>query len=230
VFVLFLSLLNPATAAEPVVAAGNGLVASPPDDFVAPKGTSTWVSVLADCLEEARPGVFSVVDRSRDGVTTKDVEADVGGMRELTPRVVVLGLGARDMQGSETPERFVERLSAVVGSLRAPVSGGTPPAVFLVGLAAPTLSQLEWSADDVAARDVATRQAEIDARTAAWDEALGTLADKDDGVWHVDLGWPAASDRGSLTRGGWALTDRAHARIGAVICEEILKNLGNDSK
>ncbi len=237
VFVLLsLSISTPAFAADPpaeasaVVAAGNGLVAAPPEGFVAPKVTSTWVSVLADCLEEARPGVFSVVDRSKEGATTGQVKADVAAVQELKPRVVVLGLGAHEMRDDEDPAAFVGRLSSVVGALRGTASG-PPPAVFLVGLAAPTLSQLEWSPDDVQDQDVATRQATIDSQTGAWNAALSALASKDDGVWHVDLGWPSGSGgRGSLTRGGWALTDRAHARIGAVICEEILKNLGNEGE
>ncbi|MCB9678772.1 MAG: SGNH/GDSL hydrolase family protein [Alphaproteobacteria bacterium] len=214
-----------AIAAEPIVAAGNGLVAAPPEGFVKPDDAvvGTWVSVLGDCLEEARPGEWSVVDRSRDGTTTVQLATEAAAIRELGPRTVVLGVGAHEMGPDETVDAFAKRLAGVVGALRA----DNGPSVLLVGIVPPTLSQLEWKDGE----DVQARQAAVDARTAEWNAALGKIAEADDGVWVVDLGWPSERNaRQRLTRGGWALTDRAHARIGAVICEEILKNLKNVQK
>ncbi|MEZ4319613.1 MAG: SGNH/GDSL hydrolase family protein [Myxococcota bacterium] len=228
---VLLALSSPfASGAEPeaptsaIVAAGNGLVAAPPEGFVAPTDmSSTWVSVLGDCLEEARAGAFSVVDRSKDGSGTEQLAQDAAAIRELAPSAVVLTVGAAEMEEGADPAAFATRLTGVVSTLRA----GDGPGVLLVGIVAPTLWQLEWKGGE----DVAARQAAIDARTAEWNDALAKVAAADDGVWMVDLGWPSEKGaRQRLTRGGWALTDRAHARIGAVICEELLKNLKNGAK
>lgn len=222
---LALIFITIAHSVQPVVAAGNGLVAAPPPELVKPASevASTWISVLGDCLEDGRPGAFSVVDRSDEGTTTSRVNKDVGSIRELEPAAVVLGLGALEMSSDEEPAAFRRRLTEVVSSLRA----GNGPLVLLVGIVGPTLSQLEWSAEE----DVAARQGAIDQRARSWNEALERVAASDDGVWRVDLAWPSdSSSRKRLTRGGWALTDRAHARVGAVICEELLKKLKNHSQ
>jgi hypothetical protein len=216
-------LLSTAFAAGPVVAIGNGLVAAPPAEIEATEPVSgAWVSVVGDCLEEGRPGAFAVVDRSAHGATASALLADTAGVRALGPSAVVVGVGAQEMRADGPSAEFVAAVGKLVASLRA--DGG--PAVLLVGMVAPTLEQLEWN------EPVEPRQAAIDARTTEWNAGLAGLASADDGVWFVDLwsAWPRdGRSRRRLTRGGWGLTDPAHARIGAEICEELLKKLKSTS-
>jgi len=199
-------------ASQPVVAMGNGLVASSPGQKpVAEESVpGGWVSVLQDCLDEGAPGGYSVVDRSVPGETARTARERVPGVLDLSPRTVVVALGAREL-GAESPNptRFIKDLDKVVDELR---EGGTRPSVVVVGMVSPTL---ESDAD---------AQAALDARTTAWNEALRTEADGRPGVQHMDLWstWPRQGPaRSGLTRGGWQLSDQGHARVGAMVCDAV---------
>lgn len=209
-------LLAQALANAPVVTVGSDLVAGSParDD----RPASAWVPVLADCLEEARPGKLPVVDRSRAGVTSVSLKDDVEGVRSLAPTAVVIGVGSHEAPSGD-PAVFRDQVEAVVKLLRA--DGG--PQVYLVGLVAPVVGQLP--APD---GQPVPEQAASDAKLVPWNEGLEKIASLDDGVWFVDLwgAWPREqAERDVLTTGGYVLTDPAHARVGAVICEQILANL-----
>lgn len=207
-------LLSAVLAAEPVVTVGAELVAGPPNAEA--KAQNAWVPVLADCLEEAAPGELAVVDRSRAGVTTKALAKDVASLKALGPKAVVIGVGARETDGDVGA--VSDRVGEVIRLLRA--DGG--PEVYLIGMVAPTLSQVPGLDGQEAA----------DAHATGFNAELSKLATADDGVWHVDLwaSWPRDAGRERLTEGGYQLTDPAHARIGAVICERILANLRNRGK
>lgn len=215
--------INLAFAAGPVVAVGNGVVAAPPPEIeVGEVAGGAWVSVVGDCLEEARPGAWPVVDRSKHGSTASLVLAEVPAIRALTPSAVLIGVGAQEMRDASARDAFVATLRRTVGALRA--DGG--PIVVIVGVVSPTLEQLAWG------EPVEPRQLALDTSTTEWNASIAKLAGADEGVAFVDLwtAWPRdGRTRRRLTRAGWGLTDPAHARVGAQICEELLKKLKNEA-
>lgn len=213
---LTLTLLT-AFANTPIVTVGTDLVAGAPTRTS--KAENAWVPVLADCLEEGRLKRVSVVDRSRGELTAASLKADVGALRDLDPAAIVIGIGAHETDLD--PTVFQDQVAEVVQLLRR----DDGPQVYLVGLVAPTLAQVPGAE----AADQQTRDAAVEPMNAA----LEQVAAADDGVWRVDLwaAWPReAAERAAMTDGGFALTDRAHARVGAVICEQILSNLRNRRK
>ncbi len=207
----FLFALSCAFASRPVVTVGGSFVAgAPPSDPAA----AAWVPVLADCLEEGKPGRFPVVDRSRVALRPDSVAADVEALRALSPIAVVLGFGSEELPKVD-PTRFRERVREVVKRLRA--DGG--PQVYLLGLVAPLIGQTP---------NPRRTQPEVDAAIRPFNDVLASMAAGDDGVWYVDLwaSWPRSQEeRARLTEGGYRLTDPAHARVGAVICEQLLTHL-----
>lgn len=216
VHVLTLSLFA-ALANTPIVTVGTDLVAGAPVRTESP--VNAWVPVVADCLDEGRLKRVSVVDRSHGGLTAASLVKDVEALRALDPSAVVIGVGAHEVAGDAAV--FHDQVADVVRLLRA--EGG--PQVYLVGLVAPTLAQ-------VAGKDDRPQPA-LDESIAPFNEALAKVAAADDGVWRVDLwaAWPKEpTERARMTEGAYALTDLAHARVGAVICEQILANLRNRRK
>lgn len=202
-------VLMSAYAADPVVLLGRNVVMDAPIEAHAAEPAAAWSSVLADCAEEASPGALSIVDRT-DVLHSKGQTAEV---RAIQPKAVVV---THPVPQAVDAAKWSRELERVIGAVRA--DGG--PVVFVVSAVAPTVAQL-------AARDVEKAQADTDARTERWNEQLAGLAAKDDGVWFIDVwkAWPRDAKRGQLTVEGWRLTDQAQARIGAVICEEMLRRL-----
>lgn len=208
-------LLAQALANAPVVTVGTDVVAGSPASKV---HQAAWVPVLADCLEEGLPGALPVVDRT---VAGEALLGDVEALRSLDPAAVVISVGARESIGAEAGP-FRDQLQDVVQLLR----GDGGPAVYLVGLVPPDLVS---SPEALPGREGAA----VEAGVRSWNEGLARLAGADDGVWFVDLwaGWPEDPEqRARLLEGGLRLTDPAHARIGAVICEQILTNLRKTAK
>jgi hypothetical protein len=216
VFLIFWCTATALAASQPVVAMGNGLVASslgqdPAATETVPGG---WVSVLQDCLDEGAPGAYSVVDRAVPGETARSARERISGVLDLSPRTVVVALGAQEL-GAETPNpvRFSKDLRKLVDALR---EGETPPVVLVVGMVSPTLEQ---DADAVG-----EAQNVLDRRTTAWNEALRAEAEGRPGLHHVDLwsSWPRNGvARSGLTTGGWQLSDQGHARAGAMVCDAV---------
>jgi hypothetical protein len=92
----------------PVVVVGDALVSGGPG--AVPGG---WVSVVSDCLDEAHPGGFSIVDRTRGGERPADL---LGRLAELRPAtgVVVVGFG---FGGDAADARsVVDALTAPIGA------------------------------------------------------------------------------------------------------------------
>lgn len=212
---LLLLLTQMALAAEPVVAMGDGLVAAPPDAQTAAPSTSSWVAALADCLEERATGRFQVVDRVAPGETVRSARDRVDSVRELTPKVVVLGLGARELGASKPDSKSFKRdLGRLVREIR---TVDTPAEVFVVGMIAPTLHQADAGDPE--------EQTRLDELADAWNDALVAFA-KAEGVRHVDLwsSWPRdGGERASLTTGAWELSDQGHARVAAAVCDALVE-------
>ena len=202
-----------ALAADPVVAMGDGLVVAPPDAKTAANSTGSWVASLGDCLQEASSEQFRVVDRVAPGETVRSARDKVAAVVELSPAVVVVGLGAREL-GSAKPDssKFRKELGKLVRDLRATE---TPSQVLLVGMVAPTLHQAD--AGDPEAQE------KLDALADEWNASLGDVA-KQEGVRHVDLwaSWPRkGGERAALTTGAWELSDQGHARVAAAVCDAL---------
>lgn len=207
-----LLLMITAMAADSVVSLGRNVVIDAPPEAHAAERAAAWTSVLADCVEEAAPGAMSIVDRT-DVLHSKGEARQV---RELDPKAVVV---THPVPRDVDMEVWIGELEGVIHSLRA--DGG--PAVLLVGAVAPTVAQV---AVDAAQAEALQQQA--DARVEAWNERLAKLAEADDAVWMVDpwKSWPRdGKKRNRLTTEGWKLSDQAQARIGAIICDELIKRL-----
>lgn len=206
----------PISAGGPVSAGGPPL--APVTARSGAPGTvpSGWVAVLADCLEERAPRAWTVVDRAALGDSPTAVRERVGSLRELGPRVVVLGVGAREVgRAGADVDAFRDEVTRIVGELR---QVRPPPGVLLLGLVPPTAAQLPASDE----------QAALDERARTYDAALRELA-REDGVHHLDLqrDWPAEpAARAALTVDGWRLTDQGHARVAATACDAILSHFG----
>lgn len=200
--------------ADAVVAIGDGLVAGPSEDAAAASPTlpGGWVAVLGDCLEERKPARYSVVNRARAGETVRSARKRLGGIMELQPRLVVVGLGAQEFGRDRKPDAFRTGLSSLVATVR---EGPTPPAVVLVGMVPPTLAQVEQG----------ERQQAEDERTQRWNAVLVDIAAEHSGVHALDLwgDWPQeGAARGALTAQGWNLTDQGHARVAAAVCDWVV--------
>lgn len=206
---VFLLAMTSALAADPVVLLGRNVVVDAPIEAHAAEPAAAWSSVLADCAEEAAPGMLSIVDRT-DVLHSKGQTKEV---RAIGPRAVVV---THPVPQQVDATQWASELEQVIRAVRA--DGG--PVVFVVGAIAPTVAQL-------VAQDVEKAQKLADERAAAWNQQLSGLAARDDGVWFIDVwkGWPRDAARGELTVDGWRLTDQAQARLGAVICEELLRRL-----
>lgn len=212
---MFVLLLAQALATPSVVTVGTDLVAGAPVREAS--RANAWVPVLADCLEEAG-GAPPVVDRSSAALTTATLARDVEAIRALAPAAVVISVGSHEQVGGDMGA-FHDQVEQVVRHLR----GTDGPKVYLVGLLPRTVEQ-----EPLALRKA--DQTAVDAALTPWNEGLARIAGADDGVWFVDLwaSWPSdPAERGRMTVDAFELTDPAHARIGAVICEQILANLRN---
>lgn len=195
-----------------VVAMGDGPVAGPPASAT-PPAAGGWVPSLADCLEERAPGRFAVVDRAATGETARSARRTARDIAALTPRIVLVTLGAQELGDPDaTPEGLTGDLREVVQALHR----RDRPRVVLVGLVPPTLAQTD--------QGDAERQARADARTAAWNQAVAGLAAELDAVDHVDLwaDWPHDESRSALTQRGWSLSDQGHARVAAAVCDAVM--------
>ncbi len=114
-------------APRPIVAVGEGLIADPPaaEARVEQVASVGWVAVLADCLEERRPGAFVVVDRSAGGERPVALAHSAPVVRELAPALVVVGFGAEP----------TAEITALLDTLRREDG----PAVMLVGPLPPSI-------------------------------------------------------------------------------------------
>jgi lysophospholipase L1-like esterase len=222
VLIPWLLALTAWAAPQPVVAMGDGLVVGAEipatGDIAASSEAGTvpggWVAVLADCLEERRPGRFAVTDQSFPDATAKKARQRVYRAVELRPALVLVGLGAQELSGPDPDRaRFRDELESLLADLRVDPA----PAVMLVGLVPPTVAQMS--------RPEQMAQADVDQRTSQWNAELGALADSLPGVAHVDLlqEWPRESDRRRrLTVDGTRLSDHGHARVAAMVCDAVV--------
>ena len=214
---MILLALMTAVAADPVVSLGRNVVMDAPVDSNGAEAAAAWTSVLADCAEEAAPGKISIVDRT-DVLHSK---GDAAVVRELGPKAVVL---THPVPHAVDPEAWGKVVQGVLEAVR--VDGG--PTVFLIGAVAPTVAQQVEEGAKRSRAELDALQATADERTTTWNARLEKLAATDDGVWYVDVwrDWPRDSrKRAKLTLDGWKLSDQAQARIGGVICDEMLKRL-----
>jgi len=203
----------------PVVAAGDGVLSAPPTDTASGDQTvpGGWLPVLADCLEERRPGRYAVVDRSTSGETALSLAGRVTALRELRPSWVLLTIGSRELASDDAdPDALRAEVETVVSGLRGKARKSRP-ALVLLGLVPPSVPQVEGL-------DPAL-QALLDDRTAAYNARIAALAEGLDGVHHVDLWaeWPREpGPRHALTVEGWSLSDQGHARVAAAVCDVVL--------
>lgn len=199
-------------APKPVVALGDGLVAGNPA-VESPAGPGGWVAALADCLEERQPGQWTVVDRTVPGDTAATALARVDAVQELSPGLVVVSVGARELADSQAdPEGFRLQLGELVDALHA--QEALP--IMLVGMVPPTMDQLGSRAGD---------QELVDARTTTWNQILAQVAESTPSATHLDLWtqWPRqGADRSALTVDGVHLSDQGHARVAAAVCDAVL--------
>jgi len=215
--VISLLLVGTALAVpRPVVAMGDGLVAGGPTSELSadPTVPGGWVSVLADCLEERAPGQVTVIDRTDPGDTAAIARARVSEVHRLRPRMVVVGVGARELAHPDADvDAFRRDLRLLLGQLRAEPA----PRIMLVGMVPPTLAQIpEVSPGE---------QRQVDQRTADWNQVLADVAHAEGGVRHLDLWteWPRdPAARSRLTVDGWRLSDQGHARVAAAVCDAIV--------
>jgi len=203
-----------------IVAVGDGLVAGVPIDAASSSPgeavavPSGWVAVLADCLDERAPGRFAVIDRSVPGETAVTALLRAQEVRDMHPRLVVLGIGSLEFSapGSDRAA-FRADVDTLLRAFRAPEG----PEVLVVGMVPPTTAELA-----AAGRP---DQAAADARTAEWNAELALAAAALAGVHHLDLAadWPAdATARALLTVDGWRLSDQGHARVAAMVCDAVV--------
>lgn len=108
-----------------VVAVGDAPALAQPGAMSRAAAPMSWVAVLDDCLQEARPSAFSVIDRTRAGDDSLALQEQVGALRALEPEVLVVVL-------SDTEQGGAERLAATLDLL-------APPGLPLVLLAPPDL-------------------------------------------------------------------------------------------
>lgn len=122
-----------------------------------------------------------------------------GDLTDLRPSVVVLGLGGPDLAVAAGDERSLRpRLERRIAALRV---GGEGPGLLLVG--------------PVRVESARVRREELD-------RVMAELADRHEGVYHLDPvkegplgGPPTLSEDGALT---W----QGHARVAAAVCDAIL--------
>lgn len=216
---LFVLLASLAFAADPgaataVVAMGDGLVVAPPSARTAAPSTGSWVAALADCLEESAAGRYRVVDRVAPGETARSARERITDVISLSPAVVVLGLGARELgEPKVDPGKLGREVERLVRELR---TGEAPAKVVLVGMVAPTLHQADAGGPE--------DQRRLDDLTGAWSDALRDVA-KGEGIRLVDLwsSWPKEDpERARLTTGAWELSDQGHARVAAAVCDVLV--------
>ena len=217
---LLLSLALAESSSHRVVAIGDGLVAAPVEEVaVSDTIPGGWVAVLGDCLEERAPKAWTVLDRTKAGATAASVHQRLGEVLEVHADLVLVGVGAMELARSDDRASFEKELMALVSDLRGDLQ------VMLVGMVAPTVAQ---SPDQTVGS-----QANLDARTLSWNQALAKLARTDQGVSHLDLwtDWPKEdATRGQLTVGGFRLSDKGHARVGTAVCDAILSHGGLEEK
>lgn len=187
-FVVSVAWADPAT----VLAVGDGIIAAPPTASPAPTVPGGWVPVLADCLAERSPQKFTVVDRATPGETVASARGRAAEAVELSPALIVVALGAREVAAGAAPTRA--SVQALVTELRA------PRVLLLPALAPPGAS------------------AAIEARVEAYDKVLAEVA----GAELVPIEWPKDSAARGLLAIGGSLTDPGHARVAAAVCERIL--------
>jgi len=202
-----------------IVAVGDGLVAAdaPPAAVTAPvadagsdvseeKGAEAptvaggWVAVLADCLEERRPHQYALVDHTADHGTLGDARRHVAEYRELSPALVIVGVG---VPGDADRDGLRSDLDGLVDDLAADHG----PSVLLVG-PVPTHDESGPS----------------DRRTRAWNDDVERIAAARRAA-HLDLlaTWPPpGEERAGLTLSGRQLSDQGHARVGAQVCDAVL--------
>ena len=198
-----------AHAASPVVAMGDGLVVAPPSAEVAVPASLGWVPVLADCLEERSPGNFQMIDRVVPGETVQTALARVTTVLDLSPSVVIVGLGAREL-GVQTPDpgAFERGILILLEGLLPPDASGR--VVVLLGVV-PSRSAAE-NREDASAVE-------------AWNGRLARLARARSSVHFVDLwsGWPQAGQRlPVLHAADHELSPAGHAQVASQVCEVVL--------
>lgn len=164
---------------RPVVALGA------PDEAPEPTG---WVAVLADCLEERIPGRLEVISRG-----------SVREVRALEPALVIVGRSEQELAPGEPRE---------VGDLVAELHREPPtPAVLVVALAPPTLSQAAVGEP-------------------AGEAPAGAAPEPDEPpVAHVSLvrAWPLEPEvRARLTHAALHLSEQGHARVAAQVCDAVV--------
>ena len=205
---MFSLLLSTLALAQPVpvLALGDGLV--PLENTERAQASSSWVAVLADCLEERAPGAYTVADRTQHGETATSALARVPEFRKLVPGVVVVGVGAPEaVAEGPSPEAFRVEVGALVDAL---LEEQRPRSILLVGMVPGGLAQ----ADDPHV-----------ARAKALEQQLVEVSTTRQGVEHVGLwtSWPTGADAHkllSLPNGG--LSASGHARVAARLCDEVL--------
>ncbi|MBN2800245.1 MAG: SGNH/GDSL hydrolase family protein [Deltaproteobacteria bacterium] len=183
-----------------VVALGDGPVMTPPGQ-VREAGEPVWEMVMADCLQEKAAEPWTVLDRTQPGASPEVQVGRVAEVRGLSPRAVV----TLSVTGPWDEARAGE-VSALLLSLS--VAGG--PSVFVVGPVAPAVAD----------------QAPMDAQADRWNAGLAQLTGGMERVELVDLwaDWPRSGPaRAGLTLDGGRLSDQGHARVGAALCEALLK-------
>ena len=206
VFSLLLSTLALAQPV-PVLALGDGLV--PLENTERAQASSSWVAVLADCLEERAPGAYTVADRTEHGETATSALARVPEFRKLVPGVAVVGVGAPEAVAA-TPAPVDFRLE-VDSLVRALLEEQRPRMVLLVGMVP---GGVDPSDDPHRARALALEQ------------ELVAVSAEHEGVEHVGLWstWPSTPEAHkllALPSGG--LSASGHARVAARLCDEVLK-------
>lgn len=200
-----------AHATAPVVAMGDGLVVAPPQTAARVPASLGWVPVLADCLNERKPGSFQMIDRVAPGETAQSARGRVTSVLELSPSVVILGVGAREL-GAQEPDvgAFNQGLEALLDDLVAPATPSVD--VVLLGVVPPR---------DAGPDSPATKAVED------WNVGMGRLAEARPSVHFVDLWakWPKLGEgRTSLLTSPHELSPAGHARVAAHVCE-VLVNL-----
>ena len=200
-----------AHATAPVVAMGDGLVVAPPETATSVPATLGWVPVLADCLNERAPGSFQMIDRVVPGETAQSARGRVTSVLELSPSVVIVGVGAREL-GVPEPDvgAFDQGLQALVDDLGS--SASAPLDVVLLGVVPPR----DETPDSTAAKAVE-----------AWNARMAQLAESRASVHFVDLWtkWPKLGEgRTSLLTSPHELSPAGHARVASHVCE-VLVNL-----